>query len=306
MFTLAHLSDVHLGEIGLPRPDLLISKRILGLMTWHFRRKAIHLGSVLDGLLHDIHAERPDHIALTGDLVNISLPAEFIRAAAWLQKLGPPQDVSVIPGNHDAYVRISWQRSLGLWADYMSGESSDGREHPAESLGDFPYLRTRGPLAIIGVSSAAPMPPHSAAGRIGPDQMARLATLLARTKQAGSCRVVLIHHPPLPGPASSHKQLLDGAEFRAVIASQGAELILHGHTHVSGLAQLPSPAGSVPVVGVPSASARGHGHKDHARYHLYRIDKELTGWRILVDVRGLGEELKRFGKEPGFTLHVAA
>ena len=306
MFTLAHLSDIHLGEVGFPRPDLLVSKRVLGLMTWHFRRKSVHLASVLDGLVRDIHAEKPDHIALTGDLVNVSLPGEFVRAAAWLQKLGRPHDVSVIPGNHDAYVRIAWKRSLGLWADYMSGEGNDGREHAATGLGDFPYLRTRGPLAIIGVSSAAPMPPHSAAGRIGPDQMARLASLLASTKQEGSCRVVLIHHPPLPGPATQHKELLDGAEFRAVIASHGAELILHGHTHVSGLAQLPSPAGSVPVVGVPSASARASGHKDHSRYHLYRIDKELTGWRILVDVRGLGEKLSNFAKEPGFTLHVAA
>jgi 3',5'-cyclic AMP phosphodiesterase CpdA len=306
MFTLAHLSDTHLGEVGFPRPDMLISKRVLGFLTWHLRRKKIHLGSVLDGLIDDIHAEHPDHTVVTGDLVNISLPGEFLRAAAWLEKLGPPREVSVIPGNHDAYVHIAWERSLGLWADYMAGEGSDGREHPAAGPGDFPYLRRRGPLAIIGVSSAAPMPAHMAAGRIGTEQMARLSALLARTRQDGCCRVVLIHHPPLPGPAADRKQLLDSAEFRAVIASQGAELILHGHTHVSGLAQLPSPAGSVPVVGVPSASARASHHKDHARYHLYRIDKELTGWRILVDVRGVGDGISRFAKEPGFTLHVAA
>jgi 3',5'-cyclic AMP phosphodiesterase CpdA len=306
VFTLAHLSDTHLGEVGIPRPDLLVSKRILGLLTWHMRRKAVHLASVLEGLIDDIHAERPDHIVVTGDLVNISLPREFLRAAAWLTKLGSPHDVSVIPGNHDAYVNIAWERSLGLWADYMAGEGGDGREHPARGPDDFPYLRRRGPLAIIGVSSAAPMPPHMAAGRIGAQQMERLTGLLARTRQAGCCRVVLIHHPPLPGPASDRKQLLDSAEFRMVIAAQGAELILHGHTHVSGLAQLPSPAGSVPVVGVPSASARATGHKDYARYHLYRIDKEIAGWRILVDVRGVGADARRFAKEPGFTLHVAA
>jgi 3',5'-cyclic AMP phosphodiesterase CpdA len=149
------------------------------------------------------------------------------------------------------------------------------------------------------------MPPHSAAGRIGGEQMARLAGLLARTRQEGCCRVVLIHHPPLPGPAADRKQLLDSAPFRAVIAAEGAELILHGHTHRSGLAELPTPSGSAPVIGVPSASARASHGKDHARYHLYRIARDGTGWRIGVDVRGIGPALDRFLPESGFALHVA-
>jgi 3',5'-cyclic AMP phosphodiesterase CpdA len=306
VFTLAHLSDTHLGKVGLPRLDLLLSKRVFGFLSWHLRRKAIHEGPVLAALVNDLHAARPDHTVVTGDLVNISLPEEFIRAAAWLQDLGPPRDVSVIPGNHDAYVPIAWDRSLALWADYMAGEAADGREHPAKGPGDFPFLRRRGPLAIIGVTTAVPMPPHMAAGRIGADQMDRLAQLLDRTRQEGSCRVILIHHPPLPGPAADRKQLLDSASFRAIIAAEGAELILHGHTHCSGLARLPTPNGDVPVVGVPSASARPSHNKDHARYHLYRIAKEGADWRIGVDVRGIGTDLHRFVPETGFTLHVAS
>jgi len=305
VFTLAHLSDTHLGKLGLPRLDFLLSKRLFGFLSWHLRRKAIHEGPVLAALVADLHHARPDHTVVTGDLVNISLPEEFTRAAAWLEDLGPPRDVSVIPGNHDAYVPIAWNRSLALWSSYMAGEGTDGREHPAAGPGDFPFLRRRGPLAIIGVTTAAPMPPHSAAGRIGADQMARLAALLARTRQEGSCRVVLIHHPPLPGPAADRKQLLDSAPFRAVIAAEGAELILHGHTHRSGFAQLPAPNGSVPVVGVPSASARPSHDKDHARYHLYRIARDSAGWRIGVDVRGIGADLDRFLPESGFSLHVA-
>ena len=305
MFTLAHLSDTHLGKVGLPRLDLLLSKRVLGLLSWHLRRKAIHQGPVLAALVADLHAAQPDHTAVTGDLVNISLPDEFIRAAAWLRDLGPPRDVSVIPGNHDAYVPIAWDRSLALWADYMAGEAADGREHPATGPDDFPFLRRRGPVAIIGVTTAVPMPPHMAAGRVGADQMDRLAQLLGRTRQEGSCRVILIHHPPLPGPAADRKQLLDSASFRGVIASEGAELILHGHTHCSGLARLPAPNGNVPVVGVPSASARPSHNKDHARYHLYRITREGADWRIDVDVRGIGADLRRFSPETGFTLHVA-
>jgi 3',5'-cyclic AMP phosphodiesterase CpdA len=304
VFTLAHLSDVHLGNLRLPRLDFMLSKRLLGFLSWHLRRKAIHQGPVLDALLADLHAARPDHTVVTGDLVNISLPAEFTRAAAWLKELGPPQDVSVIPGNHDAYVPMDWGRSLALWADYMAGATSDDREQRPTGPDDFPYLRRRGPLAIIGVSSAVPMPPHMAAGRVGTSQMHRLGHLLAGTRPEGRCRVVLIHHPPLPGPASKHKQLLDSAEFRAVIAAHGAELILHGHTHCSGLAHIAGPAGDIPVIGVPSASARPSHGKDHARFHLYRISSDGVDWRFDVDVRGLEADRDRFVPEKGFSLHV--
>jgi 3',5'-cyclic AMP phosphodiesterase CpdA len=306
MFTLAHLSDTHLGGLALPRLDALLSKRFLGFLSWHLRRKAIHEGPVLPALVADLHAALPDHTAVTGDLVNISLPEEFVRAACWLKELGPPRDVSVIPGNHDAYVTIPWDRSLGLWANYMAGEGADGAEHPATRLSDFPYLRRRGPLAIIGVSTAEPMPPRSAGGRVGKAQLGRLAGLLARTGQEELCRVVLIHHPPLPGRHTKRKELIDGTDFRNIIAANGAELILHGHTHVSGLAQLATPRGAVPVIGVPSASARPSHGKDHSRYHLYHVVRDGKNWRIDVNVRGIDQNLTRFQAERRFDLLVPA
>jgi len=306
MFTLAHLSDTHLGGLRMPRLDALLSKRFLGFLSWHLRRKAIHEGPVLPALVADLRDTRPDHTVVTGDLVNISLPGEFARAAAWLRNLGAPRDVSVIPGNHDAYVAVAWAESLALWADYMAGDGADGFEHPAVGPESFPFLRHRGPLALIGVSTAAPMPPHSSGGRISQEQLGRLATLLACTGQQGLCRVVLIHHPPLPGRRTTHKELIDGLAFRNVIAAEGAELILHGHTHLSGLARLSTPKGSVPVVGVPSASARPSKEKDHARYHLYHFARDGKDWQIGVDVRGVDQSLSNFRLESRFDLRVPA
>ncbi len=306
MFTLAHLSDVHLGDVGIPRPGALLSKRFLGLLSWHLRRKSIHIAPVLEALVADLHGKKLDHIAVTGDLVNISLPREFERAGAWLAGLGPPDSVTVIPGNHDAYVPIAWAHSLGLWAAYMAGSQPGGAEQPANGPSDFPFLRRRGPLALIGISTAEPMPPHMAAGRVGPRQLARLATLLKTTRSEGLCRVVLIHHPPVSGAAYRRKQLLDSEEFLAVVASEGAELILHGHTHMSGLTYLPTPAGKAPVVSVPSASAKPTQHHDPARYHLYRIDRRDGVWRIAVEVRCVAPGLDRFLEERRFTLEVPA
>ncbi len=110
----------------------------------------------------------------------------------------------------------------------------------------------------------------------------------------------------MPGAAKPRKQLEDAEAFRDVIARCGAELILFGHTHVSALGRLKTPAGTVPAIGVPSASARPHRGKDHSRYHLYRIEADGDGWRLDVEVRGVGRALDRFDDEARFDLAVPA
>src|SRR4051794_20991702 len=105
MFVLSHLSDPHIGPIPTPRLRELINKRGLGLTNWYRKRHRHHRVDVLDAIVADMKAQTPDHVAVTGDLVNISLPAEFARAATWLSQVGAPQDVTLVPGNHDAYIR---------------------------------------------------------------------------------------------------------------------------------------------------------------------------------------------------------
>ena len=64
-------------------------------------------------IVADIKASSPDHLAVTGDLVNLALDAEIEMARYWLETLGSPHDVSVVPGNHDAYVPGPSTRSAG-------------------------------------------------------------------------------------------------------------------------------------------------------------------------------------------------
>jgi len=280
---------------------------VTGFLSWTFRRNAIHGGTVLDSLTADLRETAPDHIVVTGDIINISLPDEYTLAQAWLRNLGPPEHVTAIPGNHDAYVPIEWQRSIGLWADYMGGAppGEGGNERPVHSDEDFPFVRLRGPLALIGVSTACPMPPFSAAGRVGERQLGELEQRLRDLGRMGLFRVVLIHHPPFDGPAQRRKGLHDSAAFRAVIAEVGAELILHGHTHRSGLGKLPTPDGFAPVIGVPSASAKyPHYGRGHGQYHLYRIERDGNGWRIDVEVRGVVPTLDGFVREGQFSLAI--
>jgi len=288
-FVLAHLSDPHLGP--LPRPGLreLASKRLIGYINWRHGRHRVHLPDALDAITRDLRAARPDHVTVTGDLVNIALPAEFAQARRWLESLGPPADVSVVPGNHDAYVAAAGLHRDRHWAPYMEGD--DGRSGSAQhSVGGgektlFPYLRRRGRVALIGLSTAIATPPFMATGRLGDPQIARMAELLGALRTL--FRVVMIHHPPAAPPSAHHKRLIDAGAFRQAIAATGAELIIHGHDHVHALASIEGNGGRVPVVGVPSASA-GAGIKHHAgAYNLYRIGGGPDDWSCEVVSRGL-------------------
>ena len=80
----------------------------------------------------------------------------------------------------------------------------------------------------------------------------------------------------------------DAGDFEAVIAKQGAELIVHGHNHRASFARIPGPQGSeAPIVGVASASARPGGHHPAAAYHLFEIDRTGRGVRISLRARGV-------------------
>ena len=184
MFALGHLSDLHLAA----RPQLkaLAGKRGLGFINWHRGRKFIHRSEVVDALTRDLKANAPDHIAVTGDLINFSVPAEYLRAQAWLEGLGPPSDVTVIPGNHDIYVPQAEHWPAKYWGEYMRGDT--GAE------GAFPFVRRRGAVALIALSSALPTGPFMATGLLGQQQLMRFAAALEQTR--GLFRVVLIHHPP--------------------------------------------------------------------------------------------------------------
>jgi len=268
MFVLAHLSDLHLA--ARPRLSELAGKRGLGFINWQRGRKYIHRVEALEAVTRDLKACTVDHIAVTGDLVNLSLPAEYAQAREWLDRLGPPHDVTVIPGNHDIYVPNAQRGPAEFWSEYMRGD--DGA-----TSGTFPFLRRRGPIALIALSSALPTAPFLATGRLGERQLSRFAAALDETRRM--FRVVLIHHPP-ESPANRYlRRLTDAEKFRRVLAEQGAELVLHGHDHRRSVIWLDGPEKAIPAVGVPSASARApHRHEGGAGYNLYRIDGEAGGW----------------------------
>jgi 3',5'-cyclic AMP phosphodiesterase CpdA len=264
MFTLAHLSDPHLGPVPRPQLNHLLSKRLLGYINWQSNRSRVHRPEVVKELIQNIHAAAPDHIVVTGDLVNIALPEEIALARNWLEQLGDPQHVTVIPGNHDAYVRGALAQTRLQWRDFMIGDV------PGDDV-TFPFVRDRGPIAIVGVNSAKATPPFRATGHLSDRQLGQIGQTLKRLGEAGRFRVVLLHHPPAPERTYKSQRLVEADAFLRIIAEQGAELILHGHLHSGSLVYVEGRNGKVPVVGVPSASNPPGNTHPAAAFNLYRI-----------------------------------
>ena len=285
MFVLAHLSDPHLAPLPRPNPFELMGKRLGGFVNWHRKRRGFHLTAVLEQIVNDIKSRAADHIAVTGDLVNLSLAAEFLPARSWLERPGSPQDVTLVPGNHDAYVRSKARHPERHWADYMRG---DGPAPQVEPM--FPFVRRRGPVALIGLSTAVPAPPFRATGRLGARQLARFAELSAGLRREGVFRTVLIHHPPVIRAEWHNDRLLDGEAFLDVLREHGAELVLYGHEHVHSLRWFDAPGRPVAAIGVPSASANLGGQYDPAAYNLYFIDGGPGAWQCEMVSRGLTRE----------------
>jgi 3',5'-cyclic AMP phosphodiesterase CpdA len=282
MFTLAHLSDPHLAPLPAASWSQLASKRLFGYLNWQRKRRRIHQRGTLDRIVADLLAQSPNHIALTGDLVNIALPDEFAAAREWVAALGPADKVSIVPGNHDAYVPTALGDATSSWRDYMCTDQS---HEPV-----WPFVRRRAGVALIGLSTAIASPPLMATGRLGVEQLSRLVQLLPQLRDEGLFRIVLIHHPPESEPRRHRERLLDAAAFRDALAEVGAELVLHGHEHVRSVIWLDGPSGRIPAIGVPSASAAIRGHWQPAGYYLFRITGPPQAWHCEMVTRGFGPD----------------
>ena len=278
-FHLAHISDAHIGPLPVATYRELFSKRITGFTNWNRHRSRIHNMAMLGSIVEDLRAHNPDHIAMTGDILNLGLAAEFVAARQWLDSLGTPEQVSFTPGNHDAYTPACTRLLRQTFAPFTS-------DQPLRDA-HFPYLRRRGPVALIGLGSGVPTAPFLATGTVGQRQAKEFEALLLAAKQEGLVRVVLIHHPPWRNGAKPGRHLTDASRIEAIIARSGAELVLHGHNHRQQVHFMKGPLGPVPCIGVASASAIPGSPSHRAAWHMFAIEGAGITARITASARGL-------------------
>jgi 3',5'-cyclic AMP phosphodiesterase CpdA len=285
---LIHLTDPHLTSLETQRFARLRGKRRSGFLSWYRNRRHIHSPDILQKITESILSEGADLILLTGDLAHIGLETEIAEAAEWLQNLGPPGRVILIPGNHDNYAGDSLAAMIRHWGEYLPY----GEESPDDYAVGYPVLNEFGNLQIIGLNSSCTTRIFSAAGQLGSDQGSRLEPMLETGQARGKFQCVLIHHPPFPGISGRRKALRDDRQLKALFTAWPPHLVLYGHLH-EDLEQI---SGRTHMYCTASASsARG------ASYRVFDIEETGAGWHCDMRLMCLPA-----GSNPGAGLVITA
>ena len=185
------------------------------------------------------------------------------------------ENVSIVPGNHDVYTRGADRARRFL--DYFAPNVTSDLSVAVDPWGAFPFVRFRGPLALIGLRTAVPRAPMIASGELGTGQIEALRGIFAHPELRKRLPVFLMHHPPI-NPRSRRstfsKGLTDADWFCATLQHLREGLVLHGHLHNRVHRRLPTHEGNIDVVGATSASL-DHEHMDAmAGFNLYEISND--------------------------------
>jgi hypothetical protein len=203
-----------------------------------------------------VRAAGVDHIVVTGDITNFSLPPSFARPPAWLEAPGARGARSAwCPATTMRWCRCAPTKGRDHWAGWTRSDAG------------WPFVHRFGDMALIGLDSAVPTAPLLARGRLGATQLARLEQVLVAEGEAGRLRIVALHHPPAAGAIGWRKALADQPALAAVLRRAGAELVLHGHARDARLDALPGPHEPIPCLCVPSSSALPSAWDQGARWH---------------------------------------
>lgn len=282
---IAHFSDLHVLALEGVSRSRFLNKRFTGLVNLRLKREHKHRPGHVRAVAREVARAKVDHVVITGDLTNLALEQEFEAVKQLIEtELGlDSKHVTIVPGNHDLYTRgaMRAQRFTRFFAPYLE---SDLPELAADiSLGRFPVVKLRGPVALIGMSSAVPRPPLVASGELGAKQLDALARILAHDEVKRRTAILALHHP-IHNPPSRIKTLVEGlvdaADLESVIAPLESGLLLHGHLHNRMQRSFPTKSGSVLAVGATSASLHHENEHRMAGFNLY----ELDGDGGLVDV----------------------
>lgn len=297
---IAHFSDLHLLSLEGVTAGRFLNKRLTGWAMLRFHRKSVHKPHAVRAVADEVKRAKIDHVTITGDLTNLALEPEFELVRRFLEDdLGMHSDqVSVVPGNHDVYTRGSahkrrFEQYCGDWIE------SDLPEFGVDHFGaHYPFVKLRGPVAIIGLSSAVPRLPLMASGRFGAAQLDHFQKLLHHPEVEKRTKVILQHHPAhnLRNKVAAYLEgLHDSRHMVKTLAKVEHGLILHGHSHIRVRRAIETPVGRIDVVGATSASLLSEHPHRHAGFNLYEFD-DVTGRLVTIEAHVL-EENGQFRRE---------
>ncbi len=277
MFRVAHVSDLHvLSPFGFEWRHAIFNKRITGYANLIRQRGRVYRREYLAMVL-SAAAKEADHLVVTGDITNLSLEHEFDEARKLLDGASRTIEVTVVPGNHDVYLPsiLEKRRFSHYFGQFLRSDlPAFARDLQA---GPFPCVKLRGPVAIIALSSAVPRPPFIASGRIGDEQLAAVAELLAHPEVVRRTPVVLMHHPPVGRRcrlAQLRDGLVDAEQLRAVLSRLARGVVLFGHTHVRLRETISTAAGALEAISASGAALDHRNPRVRAGFNQYSIDDD--------------------------------
>ncbi len=266
---LIHLTDPHLSSLQGLRFMELRGKRRSGYLSWYKKRRFVHRPEILEHLTQAVTAESPDQLLVTGDLVHIGLEREMAEALTWLRRLGPPEKVMLIPGNHDNYARDSSANMYRCWGDYLPAQVGNKPDYSADYSAGYPVHIERDGLDLLGVNSSSVTRIFSATGELGREQQSRLARMLQRAPDDRRFQCLLIHHPPLPKMTQRRKALRDARQLQIKLEENSPDLILYGHLHRNR----EHLSGDCHIYCTASASS-----VNNASYRVFDLEQDAQGW----------------------------
>ncbi len=265
---IAHLSDVHMLESG-PVASILqgLAIRFVSAGRAVDAHARVHR---LERALRAAARAGADHVVVSGDLTEVGAPGQFEAFAAVLHDSGiPPENVTLVPGNHDAYSSgEAWRRALEgpLRAYRGTAADQDGK------------VVDRGDVAFLPIDVACPQPITRSAGELSAAAAAALESRFSDPGLAKKALVVVQHHPPFEHDHGTW-QWLDGlrgsSRLMAALARHTHVQVLHGHLHkavdrIIGL-------GKSRVLGAPATVEDPHGAPRVRLYDLRDGQLEAIG-----------------------------
>jgi 3',5'-cyclic AMP phosphodiesterase CpdA len=291
MIRLAHVSDVHVtaSPLGWELRDWF-NKRLaawLNLACLGRGRRFRHADLVMGCLARDWTERGVDHVVFSGDATALGFESELRRAAELLQI--HKWSGLAVPGNHDYCTRPAAASGLfeQYFAPWQQGQRLDGAV--------YPFAQPAGDAWLVAVNSCTGNRlAWDAGGTCGPDQLQRLAHLLAQLPPGP--RILVTHYPICLKSGKlefNTRGLRDLNQVLDVARQGGVCLWLHGHRHGSYYFQKP-PQAPFPVICAGSGT-----QADVWSYGEYELEgKSLRATRRAFDFSTKSfKEVERFQLE---------
>lgn len=216
-------------------------------MTRIFHISDIHFGledrRALDWVAQCISREKPDAVAITGDLTMRARHREFSAACHWIKALDVPVTVEV--GNHDLPYFNLIERFTDPYRRFRSIEGVLERELPIPGAKIVPLKTTARAQLRLNWSK----------GTVG--KVALAQTLAAiDALPAGTRAIVACHHPLVEAGTRGKALTRGGNHALAELAKRNVLAVLSGHVHDAFDLIHPTPNGPVRMIGAGTLSQR--------------------------------------------------